>query len=79
MATLLQDSSDLNVSDPEIGRPALYALVTGKRTGMLISHPGKEDVLALEALLKHKVDVNTKDTKGFRVRRHFLHLPDNLE
>lgn len=43
---------------------------------MLISHPGKEDVLALEALLKHKIDVNTKDTKGFRVRRHFLHLHD---
>ncbi|MCJ1246692.1 hypothetical protein MMC30_003901 [Trapelia coarctata] len=72
---LIQNSLDVDVSNPEIGGPALFALVTGKPTGVEVSQLDQEDVLALAALLEHGVDVNSTDTHGSRVHCHFLRYP----
>jgi len=71
MLTLFALKPEIHASDPEVGGPALSALIQGKHETELFEPPCKEDELALRVLLRYGLDFNIQDSNGDRVLHNF--------
>jgi ankyrin repeat protein len=68
---LFRMKPEIRASDPEVGGPALSALMQGKHEREVVKAPCEEDKAALRALLKYGLDVNVQNSDGDRALHNF--------
>lgn len=76
MEILFQMKPEIRASDPEVGGPALSALMQGTHEGEVVEGPCKEDKAALRVLLRYGLDVNVQNSEGDRALHNFCWYQD---
>lgn len=76
MEILFQTKPEIRASDPEVGAPALSALMQGKHEWEVDEAPCKEDEAALRVLLRYGLDVNVQNSDGDRAHHNFSWYQD---